>query len=166
MYITITYNFKTVQEAKRGVTSRTHPRNQCTCLHKAPLRPSPRSASATHQAHRQYVVRDLPANPYAHPADPMPRKPCPAGEALPRRPPAQTSGSGACQLWGCWLAARFGAREAPPRACGSCQTGMTAPKRQRESIREEVLCCPDGHPNSPTCGHLKFLHPELGEMTG
>jgi transcriptional regulator with XRE-family HTH domain len=25
---------------------------------------------------------------------------------------------------------------------------------------------PDGHPNSPTCGHLKFPHPERGEMTG
>jgi len=25
---------------------------------------------------------------------------------------------------------------------------------------------PDGHPNSPTCGHLKFPHPECGEMTG
>ena len=24
---------------------------------------------------------------------------------------------------------------------------------------------PDGHPNSPTCGHLKFPHPERGEMT-
>ena len=21
---------------------------------------------------------------------------------------------------------------------------------------------PDGHPNSPTCGHFKFLHPERG----
>ena len=24
---------------------------------------------------------------------------------------------------------------------------------------------PDGHPNSPTCGHLKIPHPERGEMT-
>ena len=25
---------------------------------------------------------------------------------------------------------------------------------------------PDGHPNSPTCGHPKFLHPERGVMAG
>jgi hypothetical protein len=25
---------------------------------------------------------------------------------------------------------------------------------------------PDGHPNSPTCGHLKFPHPERGVMAG
>jgi hypothetical protein len=25
---------------------------------------------------------------------------------------------------------------------------------------------PDGHPNSPACGHLKFPHSERGEMTG
>jgi hypothetical protein len=25
---------------------------------------------------------------------------------------------------------------------------------------------PDGHPNSPTCGHLKFPHPERGVTAG
>jgi hypothetical protein len=25
---------------------------------------------------------------------------------------------------------------------------------------------PDGHPNSPTCGHLKFPHPERGVTMG
>lgn len=26
--------------------------------------------------------------------------------------------------------------------------------------------CPDGHPNSPTCGHLKLPHPERGVTMG
>jgi len=30
---------------------------------------------------------------------------------------------------------------------------------------EMVSLTPDGHPNSPTCGHLKFPHPERGELT-
>ncbi|MFZ3028426.1 DUF2779 domain-containing protein [Rhodoferax sp.] len=29
-----------------------------------------------------------------------------------------------------------------------------------------LLAIPDGHPNSPTCGHLKFPHPERGVMAG
>ena len=28
------------------------------------------------------------------------------------------------------------------------------------------LCFPDGHPNSPTLGHLKFPHPERGVTAG
>jgi tetratricopeptide (TPR) repeat protein len=31
---------------------------------------------------------------------------------------------------------------------------------------QRIRQLPDGHPNSPACGHLKFPHPERGEMTG
>ena len=30
----------------------------------------------------------------------------------------------------------------------------------------EAFPGPDGHPNSPTCGHLKFPHPDLGVTMG
>jgi hypothetical protein len=30
----------------------------------------------------------------------------------------------------------------------------------------ELHILPDGHPNSSTCGHLKFLHPERGLTMG
>ncbi len=33
-------------------------------------------------------------------------------------------------------------------------------------ISPPPLESPDGHPNSPTCGHLKFPHPERGVMAG
>ena len=29
-----------------------------------------------------------------------------------------------------------------------------------------ALALPDGHPNSPTCAHLKFPHPERGVTKG
>lgn len=41
-----------------------------------------------------------------------------------------------------------------------------------ESILNEITAClklvtlPNGHPNSPTCGHLKFPHPERGVTAG
>ena len=31
-----------------------------------------------------------------------------------------------------------------------------------KSHDDEYLMYPDGHPNSPTSGHLKFPHPEVG----
>jgi hypothetical protein len=31
---------------------------------------------------------------------------------------------------------------------------------------QSLFSNPDGHPNSPTCGHLKFPHPERGVMAG
>jgi hypothetical protein len=38
-------------------------------------------------------------------------------------------------------------------------------QRNRMMFVTSVLA-PDGHPNSPTFGHLKFPHPERGVMTG
>ena len=39
-------------------------------------------------------------------------------------------------------------------------------QQQRVQMRSALDDLPDGHPNSPTCGHLKFPHPERSEMTG
>ena len=36
--------------------------------------------------------------------------------------------------------------------------------RNRSEANRDRL--PDGHPNSPTYGHLKFPHPERGVMAG
>ena len=47
---------------------------------------------------------------------------------------------------------------------GSNGTGKTTVSRVIAD--EGSFPTPDGHPNSPTCGHLKFPHPERGVTLG
>nr|WP_296505903.1 type II toxin-antitoxin system prevent-host-death family antitoxin [Rhodoferax sp.] len=43
---------------------------------------------------------------------------------------------------------------------------LTKIVKERQGSETVKVTLPDGHPNSPTCGHLKFPHPERSEMTG
>ncbi len=46
-----------------------------------------------------------------------------------------------------------------------CIAALAPPPRTHRHRYFGVLA-PDGHPNSPTCGHLKFPHPERGVTVG
>ena len=41
---------------------------------------------------------------------------------------------------------------------------LVSVERSGLRVNKNILLgqAPDGHPNSPTCGHFKFLHPERG----
>ena len=52
---------------------------------------------------------------------------------------------------------------------GWLSSGTANAKKPPPEIRlflENYVLGPDGHPNSPTCGHLKFPHPERGVTMG
>ena len=44
--------------------------------------------------------------------------------------------------------------------------GRTVEIRLKRDTKRTRVTAPDGHPNSPTCGHLKFPHPERGVTKG
>ena len=60
-----------------------------------------------------------------------------------------------------------------PRQTGKTTLAQAEMARRRNAIYLDLelpsalrQLDPDGHQNSPTCGHLKFPHPPCGVMTG